>query len=99
MSSALEEALRRLEQEPENSGPWHVLWVMATARRSNLMYIPNKRRVSDTLAEGYLTLLEARQAVKKDLLHLRCDAWLLNVETGEAEHHPRKYSRDHCDGA
>lgn len=98
MAETLEEALRRLEGEPENRGPWHVLWVMSTYRRTNLLYVPHKRRVSECLAEGYLTLNEARTEVRTNLLHARCDAWLLNVETGEAEHQPRKYSRDHCDG-
>jgi len=90
MAETLEEALRRLEGEPENRGPWHVLWVMSTYRRRNLLYIPHKRRVSDCLVEGYLTLNEAQEAASKDLLGMRNDAWLLNVETGESVHVPRR---------
>ncbi len=90
MAETLEEALRRLEGEPENRGPWHVLWVMATNDRRNMLYVPWKRRVSDCLVEGYLTLNEAQEAASKDLLGMRNDAWLLNVETGESVHVPRR---------
>lgn len=94
MSSALEEALRRIERGYDREGPWHVLWVMHTQRCRNRLYVPPRRMLRDQLVVGYDTLVDARCAVERDVLHHRCDAWLLNVETGETEHLPRRGRRD-----
>lgn len=94
MDGALERALERIERGQAGNGPWHVLWVVVAERMHNRLYVPPKRLLRDGMVAGHDTLEEARSACGRDLLHVRFDAWLLNVETGETELVARRRFRE-----